>query len=198
MRMFLPLHCWGVTDSRSSVWQHTKPWPCCSFLPFLYPANRCFPFRPMRARRRRTFGTRFHTELTFISLSVPRPPSLQDPTQRVLGSKGARGHGWKNEALLCKAVASLKRWWVDWCLKMPFRELIGWRACNKRFNEGKTWRQIRCRLEAFRWVSSNASDECTKHPYFLYFLSLICFSRSPQETFRTIRRTAADRKLTLQ
>lgn len=65
----------GVLLTVALLLQHTRTWLCCSFPPFLYLENSCFPFRPADAGRRLTFGTRFQTKLTFIGLSGTRPPS---------------------------------------------------------------------------------------------------------------------------
>lgn len=96
---------------------------------------------------------------------APDHPGHRGSRSHTKGSKGAGGHGWKQEALLSKAVASLKLWWVDWCQKTSFGELMGLRVCNKGFNEGKTWRREDLGQKYSRGVSSNASDECTRYPY---------------------------------
>lgn len=172
MQVFLPLHCRGATGCSTLVWQHTRPWLCSSFAPFLYPKNQLFFIKASRCRMETNLWDSLPNQVDIywpLRHQTALAAGAPDPTQRAFGSKGARGHGWKKEALLYKAVASLKLWWVGWCLKMSLGELMGLRVCNKGFNEGKTWREIRCRLEIFRGVSSNASDECTEHPYSLFY-----------------------------
>lgn len=163
IQVSLSLQCQGDPGCSPFVGHCTRP-GLCSPSPSLYRNKNDGP--PLGLSSEQSWNP-----LSFQALDRP---CCGEPRSHAKGFhlQRSQGNRWKTKAALCKARASLKLWWVELVSEDAFWESKGINGIvsNKGLHEAKPWREIRCRLEMFRGVSSNASNEYNMHPFSSFLL----------------------------